>query len=151
MSGLAFRSAGLDDGAELAKLHAASFADAWSAESITRLLGGPGAYAVVASADEAAVGFALLHCVPPESELLSIGVLPHLRRSGIARALLREAARNLSPQGVTTMFLDVAADNTPAIALYRSLGFGDISRRARYYHGTTDAIMMQAPLAGIDG
>ena len=47
------------------------------------------------------------------------------------------------------MFLDVAADNTPALALYRSLGFQDISRRARYYGGRTDAIVMQAPLGRI--
>jgi len=51
--------------------------------------------------------------------------------------------------GGTLMFLDVAADNTPALALYRSLGFQDISRRARYYGGRTDAIVMQAPLGRI--
>jgi ribosomal-protein-alanine N-acetyltransferase len=135
----------------LARLHAESFEDAWSAASIERLMGGPGGYALIASHAGEDAGFALLHCVPPEAELLSIGVKTNLRRSGIARALLRHAAHGLAARGVATMFLDVAADNQPAIALYRSLGFGDISRRARYYRGAIDAIMMQATLAGIAG
>jgi ribosomal-protein-alanine N-acetyltransferase len=148
---VSIRPAGPGDAAVLARLHAGSFADAWSEVSIARLAGGPGAYALIASHAGEDGGFALLHCVPPEAELLSIGVQTNLRRSGIARALLQHAARDLSARGVTTMFLDVAADNSPAMALYRSLGFSDISRRARYYRGEVDAIMMQAEIGGIAG
>lgn len=151
MSGFAIRSAGPEDAATLAALHASSFADAWSAASIEKLTSGPGAYTLIASDGGTDVGFVLLHVVPPEAEVLSIGVRPELRRAGLGRALLKRAARDLAAREVTTMFLDVAADNDPAIALYRSLGFGDISRRARYYHGRIDAIMMQAALAAIDG
>jgi ribosomal-protein-alanine N-acetyltransferase len=151
VSGAVLRPAGADDAEILARLHAASFAKSWSATSIARLVGGPGGYALIASRNGDDVGFALFHCVPPEAELLSIGVPTHLRRNGVARALLRRAARDLSERAVETMFLDVAADNDAALSLYRSLGFGDISRRPRYYDGTTDAIMMQASLAGIQG
>jgi len=146
---LTLRRAGPEAAETIASLHALSFPDAWSAASIARLIGGPGGFALIAGENGAETGFALLQCVPPESELLSIGVSPDRRRSGLGRAILAHAARELMQSGGTLMFLDVAADNTPALALYRSLGFQDISRRARYYGGRTDAIVMQAPLGRI--
>ncbi len=145
------RRAGQDAAETLAALHGLSFPDAWSAASIARLIGGPGGFALIASQDGRDTGFAILQHVPPEAELLSIGVDPNARRSGLGRAILQHAAETLMQSGGTLMFLDVAADNTPALALYRSLGFQDISRRARYYGGTTDAIVMQAQLASIAG
>lgn len=145
------RRAGQDAAEALAALHGGSFPDGWSAASIARLIGGPGGFALIASEAGRDTGFAILQHVPPEAELLSIGVDPNARRSGLGRALLAQAAKDLIAAGGSVMFLDVAADNTPALALYRSLGFQDISRRARYYGGTTDAIVMQAPLAAIAG
>ncbi len=146
---LAIRRVGPEESEALSRLHHASFADGWDAPSMARLVGGPGGFALIAADHGTDTGFALLQNVPPEAELLSIGVLPRLRRSGIGRALLCRAAEDLIRAGSETMFLDVAADNEPALALYRRLGFGDMSRRARYYRGTIDAIVMQAPLARI--
>lgn len=148
---LAIRRVGAEAAETIARLHALSFPDAWEAASVARLIGGPGGFALVAATDGIEAGFALLQCVPPEAELLSIGVDPTRRRTGLGRALLAEAARQLKASGAEMMFLDVAADNAPALALYRALGFQDMSRRARYYGGTTDAIVMQARLAGIMG
>lgn len=151
MSTRLLRRAGPEAAEAIAALHAQSFPDPWSAPSVARLLGGPGGFALIATQDGRDAGFALLQCVPPEAELLSIGVAPGLRRSGLGRALLVQAARDLMACGGAVMFLDVAADNEPALALYRTLGFQDMSRRARYYGGKTDAIVMQAGLAGIAG
>jgi [ribosomal protein S18]-alanine N-acetyltransferase len=149
MSTPAIRRAGAEAAEAIARLHALSFTDAWGAASVARLIGGPGGFALLAEIEGEMAGFALLQCVPPEAELLSIGVAPGFRRSGLGRAILQRAARDLMAGGSTMMFLDVAADNVPALALYRALGFQDMSRRARYYGGTTDAIVMQAGLAGI--
>lgn len=151
MSGLVIRRVGAETAEGLAALHALSFPDRWSAASVARLVSGPGGFALIAALDGRDAGFALLQCVPPESELLSIGVDPARRRAGLGRALLRQAARDLARVGADLMFLDVAADNDAALALYRALGFQDISRRLRYYDGKTDAIVMQAPLAAIAG
>ncbi len=148
---LAIRRAGVESAEAIAGLHKLSFEDAWSAPSIARLIGGPGGFALIAALDGRDAGFALLQCVPPEAELLSVGVDPASRRGGVARALLIRAARELTQGGGGTMFLDVAADNDAALALYRALGFQDMSRRVRYYGGKTDAIVMQAPLARIAG
>ncbi len=151
MSPIALRRVGPEAAAVIAALHAQSFPDAWEASSIARLISGPGGFALIAAVDGRDSGFALLQCVPPESELLSIGVDPMARRSGLARALLQCAAKDLMRAGGDVMFLDVAADNDAALALYRALGFQDISRRLRYYGGKTDAIVMQAQLAVIAG
>lgn len=141
--------AGTAEAGRIARLQQASFEIGWDAPSIARLIGGPGGFALIATEDGADIGFALLQNVPPEAELLSIGVVPQLRRGGIARALLRRAAGDLQRAGNETMFLDVAADNDAAIGLYRALGFSDMSRRARYYQGKTDAIVMQATLGRV--
>ncbi len=151
MSAPVIRRAGPEAAEAIAALHALSFADAWSAPSIARLIGGPGGFALIAAVEGRDAGFALLQCVPPEAELLSIGVDPSRRRHGLGRALLAHAARDLAAGGSAVMFLDVAADNDPALALYRALGFQDMSRRPRYYGGKTDAIVMQAGLASIAG
>lgn len=149
MSVASIRRAGPADAGLLARLHAASFTEGWDAPSIATLLAGPGGFGLVAGAPDAEQGFAILQSVPPESELLSVGVLPSARRLGVAREVLRHAAAELLRVGSEVMFLDVAANNDAAIGLYRSLGFGDIARRARYYNGSVDAIVMQAPLARV--
>ena len=149
MSALTIRRAGPEEAEAIAALHAQCFEDAWDAPSVARLIAGPGGFALVGATEGGDAGFALLQCVPPESELLSIGVTPGGRLRGFGRALLTRAAGELARTGAETMFLDVAVNNHGAIALYRALGFGDMSVRPRYYRGGIDAIVMQARLADI--
>jgi N-acetylglutamate synthase len=50
-------------------------------------------------------------------------VAPGHRRQGLARAVLAEALDWAASRGATTAYLQVVADNRPAVALYESLGF----------------------------
>ena len=50
-------------------------------------------------------------------------VVPAARRSGLARALLAEAARRAETSGAAFLRLDVDNGNAGGIALYESLGF----------------------------
>jgi ribosomal-protein-alanine N-acetyltransferase len=77
-----------------------------------------------------------------EAEIISIGVRPSLRRSGAATALLSLMEGDLLRRGVKKIFLEVAADNAPAIGLYEKNGFARIGVRPKYYGGT-DAATMQ--------
>ena len=43
------------------------------------------------------------------------------------------------------MFLEVSAQNEPAQRLYAACGFVEIGRRARYYAGGIDALVLRAP------
>lgn len=146
---LPVREAGPADAALIAGLHARAFADPWDAASIAKLMSGPGALALVAGTPP--LGFALFHSVPPEAELLSVGVVPEARGRGIAGRLLAEAARRLIARGVETIFLDVAEGNAPARALYARLGFVERSRRPRYYRNGDDALMLTAASARVAG
>lgn len=149
MTEIALRQAESADAPAIAEIHALSFDEPWSADSVAALMAGPSGYGVIAACGGVDIGFALLQCVPPDSELLSVGVRPNMRRIGIAQAVLRRAATDLAQRGAATMFLDVATDNPGAIALYRKLGFRDISVRPRYYRGKVDAIVMQAGLSSV--
>ena len=77
---------------------------------------------------------------PDEAELLNLAVLPSARRRGVGEALLAELGRIASGD----IFLEVAAPNAGAIALYRKLGWEGIGVRAGYYgRGTVDAVVMK--------
>lgn len=95
-------------------------------------------------------GFALGRVVVDEVELLTIVVAPEQQRKGIGAALLNGLLTVSQSRGAETCFLEVAADNPAAIALYRANGFGDAARRAGYYRqkdGTAvDAIVMSKRL-----
>lgn len=54
---------------------------------------------------------------------LGISVLRAYQRRGIGRALMRELVGWAAAKGLRRLELDVTADNAPAIALYRDLGF----------------------------
>jgi ribosomal protein S18 acetylase RimI-like enzyme len=58
----------------------------------------------------------------------NVAVDPAARRSGIARRLTRAALDEIERRGGQVTILDVRADNEPAYALYRSLGFLPIDR-----------------------
>ena len=51
----------------------------------------------------------------------------------------------LRRNGIKKIFLEVAADNDPARALYATNGFNQIGVRPKYYDGT-DAILMEKTL-----
>jgi len=60
---------------------------------------------------------------PRIGEIFVIGVDPTRQGGGLGRALAVEGLARLSARDITTGMLFVAAENTGAVALYRSLGF----------------------------
>jgi ribosomal-protein-alanine N-acetyltransferase len=137
------------DGAALAELHAAAFDDPWPADEILRFAGDRGGFALAVEEAGAPVGFILCRLIAGEAEVLTLAVRPAARRRGVGRALL-EAALALAQSTATTMFLEVAADNPGAVALYEAGGFETVGRRAGYYGraggGSVDAIVMRRTL-----
>ena len=115
----------------LAHLHATSFADAWSAEWLARLLAQSGTFAVLADGD--CGGFVLARAAGGEAEILTLAVAPAARRRGIGSALISVACRQAREMGADAMFLEVSRTNEPAITLYTRLGFREVGRRKGYY------------------
>lgn len=118
------------DAGLLAPLHAAAYDRPWSAAEIEALARTPGV-AVLAVHDAAGApqGFVMARRVADEAEILTLAVAPGARRRGVARVLV-EAAAGL---GAASLFLEVAADNAAARALYAAAGFVEVGRRRGYY------------------
>jgi ribosomal-protein-alanine N-acetyltransferase len=115
----------------LARLHATSFADAWSAEWIAKLLAHSGTFAFLV--DGTSGGFVLVRAAGGEAEILTLAVAPAARRRGIGSALILAACRRAQEMGADAMFLEVSRTNEPARALYTRLGFREVGRRKGYY------------------
>jgi ribosomal-protein-alanine N-acetyltransferase len=78
-----------------------------------------------------------------QGDIQTIAVRQSHQGRGLGRALLVDLMGEAQRRGVRELFLEVRADNEPAIALYRSLGFREIDRRAGYYQPDgVDAIVM---------
>jgi [ribosomal protein S18]-alanine N-acetyltransferase len=120
------------DAAALAEVHAAAFDAPWLGDDILRFAEAPGGFAIAAEAETTIAGFILCRAMAGEAEILTLAVRPSRRRRGVARALV-EAAAALVAQSVDTMFLEVAEDNSGAVALYESSGFSAVGRRGAYY------------------
>lgn len=125
----------------LAALDRSCFAfDAWSAQSIRESLNLPTTRSYVLDDEGTIAAFALVQFLGPEAEILTIATKPAYRRQGLARRVIRKILRD---QKEGTVFLEVAADNEGAIALYEACGFTLMGRRKGYYKrekGRMDAL-----------
>lgn len=91
--------------------------------------------------------FILARCIDGEAEVLTLACDPHHRRQGLARACVAKLIDKLGQRGVRRLFLEVAADNKAARALYSEMNFNEVSRRVAYYRragaASVDAVVLQ--------
>lgn len=129
---------------DLAALQARAYAhmEPWSAQDFADLLARPTTWLACAGH-----GFLLAQIVVDEAEILSLAVDPAFQRQGEARALLARLDAEASARGVTSLHLEVAAENAPARAFYDAQGFAEIGLRRGYYRGPDgsrgDAVLMK--------
>jgi len=82
-----------------------------------------------------------------KGHVISIAVRPGYRRRGIGEKLMVEAMRALKEHyGAEEIYLEVRVSNTPAINLYKKLGFKIIKIIASYYLDGEDAYVMAREL-----
>jgi ribosomal-protein-alanine N-acetyltransferase len=140
---------GAEPGA-LARLHARAFdgrGRGWSAGEFAELLASP-----LTCLCARPHGFALARVVVDEAELLTLATDPDHRRQGIAAAILSALEDAVTLRGARRLFLEVAADNAAARALYAKAGYLETGRRSGYYtHAAgppVDALQMEKVLSG---
>jgi ribosomal-protein-alanine N-acetyltransferase len=137
---------------DIAALHARLFDPPWDRESIASLIEHPAAAAFVAQIRDplAVAGFVIGQIAADEAEIISIGVAPEWQRRGIARQMVEGLVRATRRAEVSRLFLEVAADNTAAIKLYKGLGFTSAGHRKAYYRRPggqpVDALVLALPL-----
>ena len=130
----------LNDAAQLAQLHGLAFVDgAWPKSAFVDLL-----VQKTVTALGHADGFIMLQHMPDGVEILTLAVHPEKRRRGLARRLMAHMITTLQPAKI---WLEVAADNAAAQALYQGFGFVEDGRRSKYYKRAgnfpVDAVLMR--------
>ena len=125
------RLANLQDSVVLARIHRECFSEAWTEDSIRRLLENPNAFALLAGSATAPAFecFVLIQVAADQAEILGIGTSPNARGAGLAAAVLQAAMAEARRRDAHAMFLDVAEDNAAALALYSGAGFQVVGRR----------------------
>ena len=139
----------LDD---IAAIERAVFKDPWSRRSFADLVHVSNVLFLVASDNDAVVGYAVVLSSGVESELANLAVGRLMQQRGVGRRLLQEATTAARQRECREMFLEVRESNTSAISLYSSAGFQAVGRRARYYaRPIEDAIVMRKALKRVEG
>lgn len=127
----------------VASLECECFSQPWSAKALEILLE-DNSVAVAAVIDGEVAAYAGMTSVLDEGQITNVATRPSYRRRGLARAVLEELIERAKEKGVCSIFLEARVSNTPAISLYKSLGFCEIGTRRRFYSAPVeDAVLMK--------
>ncbi|HET6161464.1 MAG TPA: GNAT family N-acetyltransferase [Dongiaceae bacterium] len=143
------------DLALLAEMHKAIFKapwdQPWSAQSFAEILAMPGAHGWLMTQGDTPIGFTLARFTLDEGEILLTGIMPEARRRGHAMRLMQITLDAAREARIAKLFLEHAAGNQAAGALYGRFGFAPIGRRRAYYErrggGREDAITLRCELS----
>jgi ribosomal-protein-alanine N-acetyltransferase len=142
-----------DDAPSVAKLHKEDFTRPWSPGEFADLIDQATVFGFIVrevgrKADPA--GFVLARLAADEAEILTVAVARAHRREGLGRELMEAVLRQLHADRASHLLLEVDETNTPALALYRRLGFREVGRRRNYYEHAgapaTGALVMRRDL-----
>ena len=145
----------LADCADISELHGQRFPRQWSDDEFQSLLTQEGVFGFVARQTNAFFsrplgGFVLSREAAGEAEILTVAVSEKFGRLGLGWRLMQAALREAGARGGESMFLEVEAQNRPAVDLYTKLGFQKVAERPAYYAGPdgkkTSALVMRRVL-----
>lgn len=115
---------------------------AFSRVEIASYLGLPDTIALVAEV-EGVAGFVIATVESrSQAHVITLDVLPGVRRRRIATSLMEALHRDLGKLRVGVVRLEVAVNNAPARRLYEKLDYEYVGALRGYYHGTEDAFQM---------
>lgn len=129
-----------------AALHAQCFPDPWSEADFARLLASSGVQGLIARTGDDPQGLSLIRTVAGECELLTIGVRPSARRTGVGALLLAGSERAARSVGAKRLFLEVSEQNAAASGLYEREGYRQIGLRKTYYRDGSAARVLARDL-----
>ena len=130
--------------AQVAVLEKQCFSAPWSEDSVAGELDNPLSVWLVCVDRGKVLGYVGSQTVLEESDMMNIAVLPEARRAGIGERLILSLIELLKDRGSRSLALEVRASNTPAISLYKKLGFLQVGRRPNYYRGPReDALILR--------
>ena len=124
----------------------AAYSSGWPSTAFERELtqNGMARYIVLREEAGGAVqGFAGLWLMVDEAHVVTVAVLPELRRQGLGRVLVHGLVLLAIDHQMALATLEVRVSNDAARALYREYGFYEVGQRKRYYSDNhEDAVIM---------
>jgi ribosomal-protein-alanine N-acetyltransferase len=95
---------------------------------------------------ETIAGFILTERDAEFAHIITLDVLKALRRHSVGSLLLQAAEQEAASQGASTMYLETATTNKPAIALWKKHGYVENGTIENYYGLGQHAFEMQKRL-----
>lgn len=93
------------------------------------------------------VGYIGMYLSFEEGDITNVAVSPAHRKKGYGEALVAKAKELAKEKQLEMILLEVRVSNTPAISLYKKMGFEELGLRKNFYeHPVEDAIIMKCPL-----
>lgn len=131
------------------------FNTAFKQKQLINLINQPSFIGIVAAEsgnnlNKVVAGYLMAHHVATEGEIISLAVLPEVRRRGVGTRLLKNFLRIAKSQGAEKVILDVATDNEGARCFYKKNNFCEVGTRLNYYRNSKtggDAITMACELS----
>jgi ribosomal-protein-alanine N-acetyltransferase len=120
---------------------------AYTPEEIALGLAQPGAFALVAEAQEQVIAFVLAQAKRRRlGHIITIDVRREFRRQRLGRKLMGLAEERMRQSGVTRVGLEVSTQNEHAIRFYQQLGYAAKRNLPGYYPDGSDAYLMEKAL-----
>ena len=118
----------------------------WNCSAFQSEFQQPQGLLLVAEAEGGLLGFVCARVLPPEVQMLNMAVGVSALRRGVATKLLSGLFALCRAEGCDSATLEARASNAPALACYAKSGFRIVGKRPKFYNGTEDAVLMDAPL-----
>lgn len=117
------------------------FSTPWSKQNFAESLTKAYSHFYVAVLDDI-VGYCGVHNLGGDGEITNVAVDGQYRGKGIAYEMLSYVMEDVSNKGVEAFTLEVRVSNTPAIKLYKKLGFENHGIRKNFYDNPTEDAMI---------
>jgi ribosomal-protein-alanine N-acetyltransferase len=88
---------------------------------------------VVRRPGDEVVGYIIFWMIRDDVQVNNVAVHPDCRGLGLGEAMMRYAIARTREDGAAFMTLEVRQSNTPAVTLYKKLGFDIMGTRKNYY------------------
>lgn len=86
--------------------------------------------------------YACIWLVLDIGDITNIAVAPDYRRQGLGEHTLQLLIDLSNENSMNIINLEVKEDNTPALNLYKKMGFVEVGKRKNYYKDNKNAILM---------
>jgi ribosomal-protein-alanine N-acetyltransferase len=125
-----------DDLAAVRTIETLSFSNPWSDNTFRgEIQNAPVSFplVVVRRPGEEVVAYIIYWQIRDDVQVNNVAVHPDCRGLGLGEAVMRFAIAKVRAAGAEFMTLEVRQSNTPALALYKKLGFEILGTRKNYY------------------